>query len=197
MSDASTHVDCPACREPNAHTASECWLCHEPLDAAVAQQTARSVRDPHYSTSFDSSSRISYVCMFIALSIVCLGLFLLFPGIGIIFAFLIAPAMVRARNKWADDANPTQPLTARMLFLTVMGTIGTAITIGIAAVIAGCAVCIGSILAAEVIGELTPRGIGEEGIAIVIYVGVLIGVLVALIVTSKLIQRQRKKASEN
>lgn len=190
--DGPNQIYCPTCRSLNSASDPVCWLCHDPLTAGTPQQVSASNNSP--TSDSPGESGLSYVCMVIALSIVCLGLFLIFPGIGIIFACLISPALVKARRKAGQDASG--PLTAGQLFITVMSSIGAAITIGVAAVIAGGVVCIGFVFGGAMLGDMQGKHDGGlEGMAIGIYAGLLLGVIVALVVTSKLVQRRRKRDS--
>lgn len=183
-------IYCPACRSLNSASDPACWLCHESLTADVQKTVSQGDDSSHSATQGESG--LSYVCMMIALSIVCLGLFLIFPGIGIIFACLISPALVKARRRAGQDV--AGPLTAAQLFITVMSSIGAAITIGIAAVIAGGVVCIGFVFGGAMLGDLQGKlDGGMEGMAIGLYVGLLLGLIVALVVTSKLVQRRRSR----
>lgn len=170
----------PFCRYCGAGRSPEqtvCWLCHTPYDAALPPAAAPS-RPPHPATS-PSQFSIATILLVTTLAAVCLGVFRLEPGLGILLAIFALPALVRTAFVGRREQRCGQKLTTGgkigqfFLSLAVIYAAWTAASMAFAVAVMG--TCFAAVA--------VERGSGESGMVILIG-GLIFGVIAGLAIGS-------------
>jgi hypothetical protein len=149
---------CPHCGAEVQQLGNLCWLCrHKHISA-----------DPNPYASpraiGDNAVQFSLASLFLVMTLLAvgLGIFLLVPGLGVLFAFISTPALIRTmiatgrQRQFGAPLSPAEKISVFFLSWFLMSAIG------IAAMVAFVAVCFAGVLVTESAGASleTVLGIG-------------------------------------
>lgn len=142
----SHYVRCPNCGEQNPPTRTLCWLCYSAL-----QRKSLGARAPSKAV-FEGTVKDSTASM-IALAVVCLGVLLIAPGLGIamailmIFPFIRTSVLVRRR---AEEGRPTSTASSALMLLGSVFLSAIVLTVvGVVAFGTFCLTCLGANVASK------------------------------------------------
>ena len=153
MTDAPKSFRCSACGSLNRVHLQACWLCHKSLDPETDElvgclpgaepapepdrlrQGIDALRGPS-----ESGRDTTVVVIVAAIAVICLGAFLIQPGVGIMLAIVSIIPMVRTTMLVSRRAGATSRLSAVLLFLSSM--VVTWIIVAVVAVAAAATYCL-------------------------------------------------------
>jgi hypothetical protein len=126
---------------------------------------------------------LSSVMLIIALIAVCLGVIRVAPGVGVVLAILATPAAVRTAIASSRREAKGLPMAGGERLWAFAGSLGVIIVTGVASAAAFSGLCFGGVfLGAAKSGPGNPYG----GLAVGMFVGGGVGVLVAIFVFYKM-----------
>jgi hypothetical protein len=175
---ASGQVRCPHCGALNRPGDSKCWLCREPL-ASDALQTGSPPTPASDAAAGQGAGLMALVT--IALIVVLVGMFPVFPGLALLLLIVATPVLLHAflgtRQQAAGE--PPGTLTATAGFL---GTVGIVLAVLLSAITAFAVVCFPVGLLGFFVGfEQSDQG--REAVGTVLIIGAWpLGILVAVFV---------------
>ena len=120
---------CPVCGADNsARPQAPCWMCHAPPNASAAR--------PFLTTAPPVQFSLATMFLLMTLIAVCLGVFVLAPGLGILLAIVSLPAlartvMVAGRRRQAGRRMTFADKLSAFLASLVLA-IATAVSVGVA-----------------------------------------------------------------
>ena len=140
----SQSIVCPNCGEQNRFGRTLCWLCYAPLRRKTLQ---RSVPAAPIFEEDVAESYATLAVLGIALAVVCLGVTLTAPGLGIAMAILLIAPFVRTSLMIRKRAESGLPTAAGLKVLMFLGSVlfsGIVLAV-VAAVAFGtfCVTCLG------------------------------------------------------
>ena len=145
-------VSCPECGKRNQPAASRCWFCLGPLPAG-SEVTFLEANVPE-TLPLSSTFRFSLVLVVIALIAAFLGVVREAPGLGILLALLVAPALMvlsadrearRARDRPLGRAEEASSCLEAVLWTSAfLGTTAVLVCILVAAMVASLFNCSGT-----------------------------------------------------
>jgi hypothetical protein len=142
--------------------------------APPAERAASARRTVHLGT----------LMLLIALIAVCLGVFRLAPGLGVLFLILIVPALVRTILSAGQQEDRGHPMSWDEKLLTFFGSVGVVAVLGLAASIAFLVACFSSGVTILAMGSVGPGGSWLSASALVI--APVAGLAVAVVVIRSL-----------
>jgi hypothetical protein len=160
---------CPHCGAEVQTPGSPCWLCR--------QKAAQAEPNPYASPRpIENATQFSLASLFLVMTLVavCLGVFMIAPGLGILFAFITTPAFIRtmvAASRGRQVGEPMSAMEKTGIFLISWFIM---CAVGIASVVAFMAVCFAGALITESVGA---------SLEIVLMAGVLGGLAAAIPLT--------------
>jgi hypothetical protein len=171
---------CPHCGAEVQTPGGPCWLCRQKASQAGPNPyTINPDATNPYATPRpigDNVAQFSLASLFLVMTLVavCLGVIMIAPGLGILFAFITTPAFIRtmvAASRGRQIGAPLSPLEKTGIFLISWFIM---CAVGIASVVAFMAVCVA--------GALITEGAGAR-LEIILTVGVLGGLAAAIPLT--------------
>jgi dipeptide/tripeptide permease len=175
-SELSKNWICPECGSANLAGATECFLCGEPfVSAKTRNRPALPQTGPHVSSPL----------IIIALVLICVGVGLESPGLGILLIIALTPAVIR--TQLISKARPRrEPMTALGFVIEVVGSLFVIITVGIAAIATFFGVCMVGFMG----GTLASAPFeGDAPLVIGWYAGMIAGAIAGGYVAVKLFRR--------
>ena len=161
---------CPHCGAQVQTLGSACWLCR--------QKASQSDPNPYAPPRplDENAAQFSLASLFLVMTLVavCMGVIMIAPGLGILFAFITTPALIRtivASSRGRLVGEPLSPMQKAGIFLISWFIM---CAVGIASVVAFMAVCFA--------GALITEGTGAS-LEIMLTVGVLAGLAAAIPLT--------------
>jgi hypothetical protein len=123
-------VRCPECGAPLNAAQARCWLCQRKADDGQQQNPYA----PPRPLTEHSASQFSLASLFLIMTLVavCLGVFLLSPGLGVLLVFVMTPALIRtvmaaSYQKQAGTAlSAADKIGVFLMSVFIMGAIGVA-----------------------------------------------------------------------
>lgn len=151
MSTQRNFIKCSTCGESTRSDRTVCWLCKTPLDPASIQSRADAPTWRPYKTA---ESGLALVSLLVTVAVVCLGAFVLEPGVGIALAIVSIIPIVRTAvviSQRAENGAPASWLTTVCMFLgSVMVTAIILSVVVVAAVGTFFVTCLGIVRATNV-----------------------------------------------
>jgi hypothetical protein len=139
----STGNVCDQCGAALENSPTKCWLCGARCDTP---SSTTNLGDPSPQLSGYSFS-LEGLMLVVTLVSVCLGAFTLFPGLGILFAILMAPVLVRTTMVVRRRSKAGRSVSFAAKLGLFFGSFATAIVIVVLVSVASigtfCAVCLG------------------------------------------------------
>jgi hypothetical protein len=160
---------CPHCGAEVQAPGSPCWLCRQKASHAELNPYA-----PPRPIGENAQFSLASLFLVMTLVAVCLGVIMIAPGVGILFAFITTPAFIRttvAASLGRRAGAPLSPVEKVGIFFISWFIM---CAIGIASVVAFMAVCFA--------GAIITEGAGAR-LEIVLMVGVLGGLAAAIPLT--------------
>lgn len=141
---ASQTPRCPECGAEHHAGARRCWLCGAELAGEPSAAPASTSADTEATAATFSLSSLFLVMTLVA---VCAGVFAAAPGLGIIFAVLATPALVRTIFITAKQKSRGTAVTPGQKIVRFLGSIGVVLlvflSIGVALLTACLTACAG------------------------------------------------------
>src|SRR5262245_31022907 len=131
---------CPECGAPLSGPQARCWLCHgKPSDASAENPYA----PPRPLAGENTAVQFSLASLFLLITLVavCLGVFMIAPGLGILLVLVATPALIRttvAVSYQKQAGAPLAPLDKVWVFFVSFFIM---IAVGVAAFVAFQVVC--------------------------------------------------------
>ncbi len=175
---------CPQCGAVPAGKAKSCWLCHtalEPIAAGAAQPSA--VLQSRGAYQFGLSTLMLTVTLF---AVLC-GVFKMAPGLGVVLAIVVTPALVRTGMAAARKKECGQPMTPSEKVGAFAGSVGVVSVIGIAAGVAFYTTCWVGFFGGAAVSSLWSEQYGPIGWGLM--TGGVLGLIVGVYVAYRLIRR--------
>jgi hypothetical protein len=181
----SDTMACPACGAGVSADRTSCWLCGGPL-AAAADGAAPRPAPAHAAAEVGWTFSLSTLMLIVTLVAVTLGIAGLEPVLGnsglailaaIVFAMVAAPAMLRTSLASARQRRAGQPMTFPQKLLVLAGSLGVMIATGVAACVAFCATCFGTLFGSAAFGA---KGYDPQAWGLLL--GAPLGILLAIVV---------------
>ncbi len=152
MTDVSQSFLCSACGTLNRVHLHACWCCHKPLDPdtdELVESPPGAATAPGPAQQGKSGRDTTFVVIVTALAVICLGAFLIVPGVGILLAIASIIPIVRTTMVVSRRAGGTSRSSAVLLFLSSMVVTWIIVTVvAMAAVATFCLACLGTAHAA-------------------------------------------------
>ena len=192
MSDTgrSDVVLCPECDALVGAGVQKCWLCGAALvevnDVVMAEVVLP--RLPRHEASRFSYS-LGLLMTVVTLVCVCLGVFSIAPGLGIVFAIIVTPAFIRTAIGAARREDAGRPMDVGQKILAFGGSLGVMTVIAVTAGITFFATCVVGGFVALFGLEVAVPSAGMDVIGWAIVTGLVIGILVGGYVGYRLIRR--------
>ena len=192
MSDTkpSNAVLCPECDALVGAGVDKCWLCGAvlvELDRAAAPRVDLPKLPRHETTRFSYS--LGLLMTVVTLVCVSLGLVSIEPGLGIVFAFIVTPALIRTAIGAARRNVAGRPMDITQKMIAFGGSLGVVTVIAVTAGITFFATCFASGFAAAIGFEIANVFGGYDDLLWGAVVGVVIGIIPAGFVGYFLIRR--------
>ncbi len=187
MTSASQPVaHCPHCGAEVQTPGVLCWLCRHRAISANPNPYA----PPRPLAGENASAQCSLASLFLVTTLVAvgLGLFLPAPGLGVLFAFVAAPALIRTFIAAGRRRQAGAPLSLREKIGTFFISWFIMGAIGLASFVAFMVVCVGSAFVMETAGI---NLLSEEGLLLLLVVGVIPGLIAAIPLAVWLLRRTR------
>jgi hypothetical protein len=128
---------CPHCGAEVQALGGECWLCRlkEPPAKPNPYASPRPIGD--------SSAQFSLASLFLVMTLVavCLGVFMLAPGLGILLAVVATPALVRTTITTSYYKQAGAPLTTAWKIKAFLVSLFIMLAVGVATFVAFQVVC--------------------------------------------------------
>jgi hypothetical protein len=152
MSAPGSYLSCPRCNAANRDDRLDCWLCGALLrqgkDAAVGKAheiiTAQVVPPSAHRAQFTLATML----LLITLLSVCLGLFMIAPGLGILLAIASVPAFVRTGILVSTRDAMGRPTSGPRRIWLFVGSVLTTLVMGAVVLVASigtfCGICLAS-----------------------------------------------------
>ncbi len=170
MTDVRQSFCCSACGTLNRVDLQACWLCHKPLDPdtdELVETLPGAESAPGLERPSASGRDATFVVIVTAIAVICLGAFLIQPGVGILLAIASIIPIVRTTMVVSRRAGGTSRSSAVLLFLSSMVVTWIIVTVvALAAVATFCLACLGT--AAGGAGESAFVIAGAAALAVVI-----------------------------
>ena len=128
---------CPVCEAQCDPGVTVCWLCRQPMLEPAA--TPRPVARDKASVSSFSLTSLMLVMTLVA---VCLGLFVVAPGLGVLLSIAAVPALARTAVLIKRGARSGQATTASDKMWLFAASMGGVIVAGVAASVAFFGACV-------------------------------------------------------
>lgn len=168
-------VHCPECGAGVRADAERCWLCHRELGARDPYAPpAEIVLAPGSGTAQFSLATILLVTTLVA---VCLGVFRISPGFGVIVVVLATPALVRTIVAGTREKQRGHRLSVAEKIGTFAASFGVMILACVAGIAAFLAACFGTCGLAAALSSAAP-GTGEWIFIVALVVSAAIGLFV-------------------
>lgn len=177
---------CPDCGAPVPAGQVSCWLCQRqqrPGDQQNPYAPPRPIPGENVPAGISPATVISLI----TLAAICLGVFLLMPGLGVLLVIVLTPALIRSTRVAGYRREAGAPLSPGEAIGTFLISWFIMSAIGIASLVAFLVVCFAGAVAAE--------GAGGK-IEMVLGVGVIGGLLAAIPVAIGLLRLTRPKRIE-
>lgn len=151
MSDTSSkQVACPSCGTKNPPTRTLCFICYEPLSRSTLHRNRPA--EPIFDEP-DADSTKTLVALMIAVGVVCFGVIVLMPGLGILMSIVLVIPFIRTIklvHRRAGEGRKTS--TAASVGLFFMSTLISGIVLSVVCSVAFgtfCLTCLGSSMATQ------------------------------------------------
>lgn len=159
MSPDSPPTICPDCGAPLPAGQSSCWLCQRQRPLGDLQNP---YAPPRPIPGEDVAGGVSpaTVILLITLAAVCLGVFWLMPGLGVLLVFVLTPTLIRTgrvaglRRRAGVPLSPGETIGVFFLSWFLMGAIG------VAGLVAFMVVCVAGAAVTESAGGGLEKTIG-------------------------------------
>ncbi len=172
MTDASQSFLCSACGTLDRVHLQACWFCHKPLDPdtdELVESPPGAPTAPGPARPGESGRDTTFVVIVTAIAVICLGAFLIQPGVGILLAIASIIPIVRTTMVVSRRAGGTSRSSAVLLFLSSMVVTWIIVSVvAVAAVATFCLACLGTAGAA---GESAFVIAGAAALAVIILLG--------------------------
>jgi hypothetical protein len=151
MSSSYPPTDCPECGAPLPAGQTSCWLCQRQQHPGEQQNPYAPPR-PIPGEDVPGGVSPATVILLLTLGAVCLGVFWLMPGLGVLLVFVLTPTLIRTgrvaglRRRAGVPLSPGETLGIFFRSWFLMGAIG------VAGLVAFMAVCVAGALASESVG---------------------------------------------
>lgn len=180
MIEANRSIVCPDCGATLAGGQASCWLCQRKHDEGSVENPYASPRPTGESLPWQFS--LESLILVMTLAAVGLGLFMISPGLGVLFAFIATPALIRTiaastvRKQKGDRLAVGEKVAVFLLSMLIMALVGLATFVAF-----GVMCFAGAALA----------GTANADLETTIGVGLLVGLVAALPLLIWLLQRTR------
>jgi hypothetical protein len=170
---------CPECGASLAAGEKTCWLCRRALEQAQGQPGQRPGARKRAAAPFEGDSLVWAVLGVLAL-LVCVGLMLEQPGVGILLAIVATPALVRTAVVEMRQREQGKPMTAGHRILAFVSSIGVVATVGVAAVVTFYVTCLAVCFGGSAMLGINERNAADAGIFASIAAGVVVALALAI-----------------
>ena len=173
-------LHCPECGAELTSSTDPCWLCgRSPTPASVGSPFREPVVTAE--TVPERTFGLSSLFMVMTLIAVCLGVGVANPGLGVIAAIVISPALVRtwiasSRRKAAGRQQTTGEKVGEFVLSTAIA-FATVMAVGVAALMAFLGMCTLTCALAE---GSNVRSMAGDSVQLAIILGLVAGLLAAL-----------------
>jgi hypothetical protein len=111
---------CPQCRAGNPPYAGKCWLCHAPLPLGAEVVTAELASGPRPLPLADAFFWILTAGCLLVLVLVGIGIGQTDPGLLIVYAIVLAPALIATLARSLVSLQRGQGVSGLQVFLTLL-----------------------------------------------------------------------------
>ncbi|MCL6504479.1 MAG: hypothetical protein K6T86_17505 [Pirellulales bacterium] len=166
-------AQCPDCGATVEATAHSCWLCGAAVSARDVSMEAEVLSTPPPPEQLRMTFTISGMLTVTTLAALCLGVGLIWPGLGIALTIVIVPALVRT---WVITSAPSaRDDKPEERFATLVSSLAVSFVTLITVCTAAAAAFAGSCFAAAVGSEALGVARGLDVIPVALGVGALAG----------------------
>ena len=173
-----TGSQCARCGAQLKEASTSCWLCHHPVTEGI-EFVSDHVQMPTH-VGGPTFSIMSLLLMMTMVAVI-LGVFIVAPGLGVLLGVLFLPAFIRTVVIAGRHKVLGQRLDGGQKFSVFMAALAGVIVAGVAAVVAFFGTC-----GISCLGYAASNGRSGELFVLMLYVGIGVGILTAVLVLRKM-----------